>query len=105
MNKSLSFRKKLYSFIFILFTCFIFFYITYFLIYSDRGIIKHFVLKNDFNKKTINYNALSLKNNNLINNINKLKLNSIDLDYLDEQNIKKNGYLNNNDIIIVFSEN
>ena len=49
--------------------------------------------------------GVSLINNNLINNISKLKLNNLDLDYLDEQNIKKNGYINNNDIIIVFSEN
>ena len=104
MNRSLTFKRKLYDFIFILMSFFIFLYITYFLIFSDKGLFNFFILKNNLKEKNITYNKIALENENLINKINKLKLNSIDLDYLDELNVKHNGYIGNKDIVIVFTE-
>ena len=104
MNRSLTFKRKLYDFIFILMSFFILLYITYFLIFSDKGLFNFFILKNNLKEKNITYNKIVLENENLINKINKLKLNSIDLDYLDELNVKHNGYIGNKDIVIVFPE-
>ena len=104
MNRSLTFKRKLYDFIFILMSFFIFLYITYFLIFSDKGLFNFFILKNNLKEKNITYNKIALENENLINKINKLKLNRIDLDYLDELNVKHNGYIGNKDIVIVFTE-
>ena len=104
MNKSIVFKRKIHSFIFIIFSCFIFLYVSYFLIFSDRGVLNYFILKNKFNNKEMLYEENTKTNEELINKINKLKLNNIDLDYLEELNIKSNGYLNNNDIVIIFSE-
>ena len=66
--------------------------------------LNYFILKNKFNNKEMLYEENTKTNEELINKINKLKLNNIDLDYLEELNIKSNGYLNNNDIVIIFSE-
>ena len=104
MNKSIVFKRKIHSFIFIIFSCFIFLYVSYFLIFSDRGVLNYFILKNTFNDKKILYEEATKTNEKLINKINKLKLNNIDLDYLEELNIKSNGYLNSNDVVIIFSE-
>ena len=62
------------------------------------------MLKNTLNNSEMLYEELSQTNEKLINKINKLKLNGIDLDYLEELNIKSNGYLDNNDIVVIFSE-
>tara|TARA_Y100000590_G_scaffold62818_1_gene67290 strand:- start:7538 stop:7801 length:264 start_codon:yes stop_codon:yes gene_type:complete len=83
---------------------FILLYITYFLIFSDKGLFNFFILKNNLKEKNMTYNKITLENENLINKINKLKLNSIDLDYLDELNVKHNGYIGNRDIVVVFRE-
>ena len=104
MNRSLTFKRKLYDFIFILMSFFILLYITYFLIFSDKGLFNFFILKNKLKDKNMTYNKITLENENLINKINKLKLNSIDLDYLDELNVKQNGYIGNRDIVVVFRE-
>ena len=104
MNRSLTFKRKLYDFIFILMSFFILLYITYFLIFSDKGLFNFFILKNILKEKNMTYNKITLENENLINKINKLKLNSIDLDYLDELNVKHNGYIGNRDIVVVFRE-
>ena len=104
MNKSISFKRKLNSFILVIFSCFIFLYISYFLIFSDRGVLNYFILKNSLNNNETLYEEVSKTNEQLTNKINKLKLNDIDLDYLEELNIKSNGYLDSNDIIVIFSE-
>ena len=41
----------------------------------------------------------------MIKKIDKLKIENLDLDYLEELNIKKNGIVNKNDILIVNSNN
>ena len=50
MNKSIDFKKKLYNFIFLSFSFFIFFYLAYFLFFSENGLIKYISLKNEFNR-------------------------------------------------------
>ena len=104
MNKSISYKRKLNSFILVIFSCFIFLYISYFLIFSDKGALNYFILKNSLNNNKTLYEEISKTNEQLTNKINKLKLNGIDLDYLEELNIKSNGYLDNNDIVVIFSE-
>ena len=100
MIKSINFKKKLYNFIFLSLSFFIFFYLAYFLFFSENGLIKHISLKNEYNRLSINHNEIVQANKNLANKINKLKIETIDLDYLDELNIDKNGNLDKDDIII-----
>ena len=61
MNKSIDFKKKLYNFIFLSFSFFIFFYLAYFLFFSENGLIKYISLKNEFNRITINQSWNSFK--------------------------------------------
>ena len=105
MNKSINFKKRLYNFLFILFSFFILFYLTHILFISDRGILNYFSLKNEMNHKLIEYQEILQSNNTLYEKINKLNINNLDLDYLEELNIKKNGIVNKNDILIVNSNN
>ena len=100
MNKSIDFKNKLYNFIFLSLSFFIFFYLAYFLFFSENGLINHISLKNEYNRIKINQDKIFQANKNLIKKINKLKIDTIDLDYLDELNIDKNGNLDKNDIII-----
>ena len=104
MNKSLIFKNKLYNFSFILFTCFIFMYLFYHLLFSSRGLFEYFKLNNEYNKEKLIY--LSIKNNNinLDEKINKLDPKNIDIDFLEEVSRKKIGYLRNNEIIIISSD-
>ena len=51
------------------------------------------------------YEEITQNNNDLIKKIDKLKIENLDLDYLEEINIKKNGIVNKNDILIVNSNN
>ena len=52
----------------------------------------------------INFNKLIMKNDKLTDRINRLKTNSIDLDFLDEKVREKTGFLDNNELVIIFNE-
>jgi cell division protein FtsB len=45
-----------------------------------------------------------MKNDKLTDRINRLKTNSIDLDFLDEKVREKTGFLDNNELVIIFNE-
>ncbi|PPR41587.1 MAG: hypothetical protein CFH22_00623 [Alphaproteobacteria bacterium MarineAlpha5_Bin12] len=105
MNRSINFKKRLYNFLFLLFSFFVFFYLIYILFLSERGIINLFTLQNELIINTKLYDEITQNNNDLIKKIDKLKIENLDLDYLEELNIKKNGIVNKNDILIVNSNN
>ena len=105
MNRSIDFKKKLFNFVFLLFSFFIFFYLTYFLFFSENGIINHLSLKKEYNQIKLDHRKILQTNNDLSSKIEKLKIGTLDLDYLDELNIDKNGILDKNDIVIVIPEN
>ena len=105
MNRSINFKKRLYNFLFLLFSFFVFFYLIYILFLSERGIINLFTLHNELIINTKLYDEITQNNNDLIKKIDKLKIENLDLDYLEELNIKKNGIVNKNDILIVNSNN
>ena len=105
MNRSINFKKRLYNFLFLLFSFFVFFYLIYILFLSERGIINLFTLQNELIINTKLYDEITQNKNDLIKKIDKLKIENLDLDYLEELNIKKNGIVNKNDILIVNSNN
>ena len=104
MNKSLVLKNRLYLFLSLLLFLFVFLYLLYFIFNAERGVISFYKLKNEqVSLKAQLYN-LENKNEFLINRVDRLKLNSIDLDYLDEQLRKNAGYLSQNEIMISLEE-
>jgi cell division protein FtsB len=104
MNKSLALKNKLYLFLLFLISLFIFIYLFYFLLDGERGLISFFKIKNMNSEYEINFNKLIMKNDKLTDRINRLKTNSIDLDFLDEKVREKTGFLDNNELVIIFNE-
>ena len=102
MNKSLALKNKLYLFLLLILTLSIFAYLLYFLINGERGIISFFKIKNLNNDYKIVLSNLQNKNDFFADRIKRLKSNSLDLDYLEENIIEKTGHLNENEILIKF---
>ena len=100
MNKSLAFKNKFYLFLSLVFSLLIFLYLLYFLINGERGIISYNKIKNQQIDYQTTVNSLAKKNELLIDKINRLQLNTIDLDYLDEQIRSKTGFIGENEIAI-----
>ena len=102
MNKSLALKKKILLFFFLIIFFFVFFYLFYFLINGDRGIISYFKI-NKINKNLDTKLAkLEKSNNYLVDRINRLKTNSLDLDFLDEKIRENTGFLDSDEILIKF---
>ena len=100
MNKSLALRNKIYRFCFLLFSFFLLFYLLFFLIKGERGILSYYkILKK---KSLINDKIISLNktNKNLEDKILRLSPNSLDLDYLDEQVRLQTGKNYTNELVI-----
>ena len=71
---------------------------------GQRGLLKysHLTKQNDlFNYKLA---KLKVENDFYSDRIKRLKTNSIDLDFLDEQIRKKLGYVDKNEIVIILNE-
>tara|TARA_B100001123_G_scaffold374412_1_gene439696 strand:+ start:241 stop:552 length:312 start_codon:yes stop_codon:yes gene_type:complete len=103
MNKSLALKKKISLFLLLIIFFFIFFYFFYFLINGDRGIISFFKV-NKTNQNLVNKLVTLKKNNNyLVDRIDRLKTNSLDLDFLDEKIRENVGFLDSNEILIKFN--
>ena len=102
MNKSLALKNKLYLFLLLILTLSIFAYLLYFLINGERGIISFFKIKNLNNDYKIVLSNLQNKNDFFADRIKRLKSNSLDLDYLEENIIEKTGHLNEDEILIKF---
>ena len=101
MNKSLALKKKLSLFLSLVFLFLIFLYISYFLINGDRGIISYITIKNQQEELNIRLDKLNSRNDLLENRIEKLQVNTIDLDYLDEKIRQNTGFINEDEIMII----
>ena len=104
MNKSVIFKNKIILYLSFLITFFIFIYLVYFLINGQRGLFKYLYLT----KQAQQYdNTLAnLKNDNdyYLDRTKRLKPNTVDLDYLDEQARKKLGLIDKNEIVIILNK-
>ena len=103
MNKSLALKKKISLFLLLIISFFVFFYLFYFLINGDRGIISYFKVNKVNQILTTRLVNLEKNNNYLVNRINRLKTNSLDLDFLDEKIRENTGFLDSDEIIIKFN--
>ena len=104
MNKSLALKNKLYLFLSLVFSFLFFLYLLYFLINGERGIISYYKIKNQQNKYQLQLNKMNKQNDSFNDSILRLKPNTIDLDYLDEQLRNKTGFVLENEIIIIIDE-
>ena len=102
MNKSLALKKKISLFLLLIISFFVFSYLFYFLINGDRGIISYFKI----NKINLNLDTklakLEKSNNYLVDRIDRLKTNSLDLDFLDEKIRENTGFLDSDEVLIKF---
>ena len=101
MNKSLAFKNKLYLFFSLLISFFIFLYLGYFLI---NGILSFYKIKN--NQLVFQNRLLKLEKQNkfFTDRVRRLQPNTIDLDYLDEQIRGITGFMDKNEITIIFDQ-
>ena len=102
MNRSLALKNKLSIYFLFIISFFIIIYLFYFLINGERGVISYYKIKNQNISDKLILNELYFKNNKLLSEINKLQLNSIDLDFLDEKIRKNMGFVEKNELLILF---
>ena len=103
MNTSLVLKNKFYFYFSFLFAVFLFIYLLYFLINGERGIISYFkIIKINQDYKT-SLVKLEKNNNYLIDRINRLKTNSLDLDFLDEKIRENTGFIDSDELLIKFN--
>ena len=76
-------------------------YLVYFLIYGQRGLLQYFYLSKQNQEYNETLAQLSSENQYMSNRIEKLKPNTVDLDFLDEQVRKKLGFIDKNEIVII----
>ena len=103
MNKSLALKKKISLFLLLIISFFIFFYLFYFLLNGDRGIISYLKVSKINHNLHINLTKIEQSNNYLIDRINRLKTNSLDLDFLDEKIRENTGFIDSDEILIKFN--
>ena len=102
MNKSLALKKKISLFLLLIISFFVFFYLFYFLINGDRGILSYLKINKINQSLDIKLAKLEKNNNYLIDRIDRLKTNSLDLDFLDEKIRENTGFLDSDEILIKF---
>ena len=100
MNKSLAFRNKLYLFLSLVFSFLLLLYLFYFLINGERGMISFYKIKNQQIELQNELKKIKSKNNLLVDKVKRLKINTIDLDYLDEQIRLNTGYISENELVV-----
>ena len=100
MNKSLAFRNKLYLFLSLFFSFLLFLYLFYFLINGERGMISFYKIKNQQIELQNELKKIKSKNNLFVDKVKRLKINTIDLDYLDEQIRLNTGYISENELAV-----
>ena len=103
MNKSLALKKKISLFLLLIVSFFVFFYLSYFLINGDRGIISYFKVNKINQNLTSKLVKLEKSNNYLVDRIDRLKTNSLDLDFLDEKIRENTGFLDSDEILVKFN--
>tara|TARA_A100001011_G_scaffold1586_1_gene1862 strand:- start:77 stop:391 length:315 start_codon:yes stop_codon:yes gene_type:complete len=104
MNKSLILKNKIIVYFSFLITFFIFLYLFYFLVYGQRGLLQYFYLSKQNQEYNETLAQLSSENQYMSNRIEKLKPNTVDLDFLDEQVRKKLGFIDKNEIVIILDK-
>ena len=102
MNKSLALKNKLSLYFLFLISLFVLMYLFYFLINGERGVLSFYKvdIQNSYYKKTLN--QLNHKNNLLIDKITRLQPNTLDLEFLDENIRKKTGFIDEDELLILF---
>ena len=102
MNKSLALKNKLSLFFVSIVSLFIFFYLFYFLINGERGVISYLKIINLNKIHKVDLISLNYINENLIDKTERLKTNTLDLDFLDQKIREKTGFIDHNELIIKF---
>ena len=102
MNKSLALKKKISLFLLLIISFFVFFYLFYFLINGDRGMISYLKINKINQNLDTKLAKLEKSNNYLVDRIDRLKTNSLDLDFLDEKIRENTGFLDSDEILIKF---
>ena len=102
MNKSLALKKKISLFLLLIISFFVFFYLFYFLINGDRGLLSYLKINKINQGLDTKLAKLEKSNNYLIDRIDRLKTNSLDLDFLDEKIRENTGFLDSDEILIKF---
>ena len=103
MNKSLALKKKISLFLLLIISFFVFSYLFYFLINGDRGIISYFKINKINQNLDTKLAKLEKSNNYLVDRIDRLKTNSLDLDFLDEKIRENTGFIDSDEILIKFN--
>ena len=104
MNKSVILKNKIILYFSFLVTFFIFIYLVYFIINGQRGLLKYFYLTKEnkvYSEKLYN---LKIENERYFDRIKRLKPNTLDLDFLDEQVRKKRGFIDKNEKVIILEQ-
>ena len=104
MNKSVILKNKIILYLSFLITFFISIYLVYFLINGQRGLLKYFYLTKQSQEYSQALAKLKVENQYYNDRINRLKPNTVDLDFLDEQVRKKLGFIDKNEIVIILDK-
>ena len=104
MNKSVIFKNKIILYLSFLITFFIFIYLVYFLINGQRGLLKYLYLTKQAEQYDNTLANLQNDNDFYLDRTKRLKPNTVDLDYLDEQARKKLGLIDKNEIVIILNK-
>jgi Septum formation initiator len=104
MNKSVIFKNKIILYLSFLITFFIFIYLVYFLINGQRGLLKYLYLTKQAEQYDNTLANLQNDNDYYLDRTKRLKPNTVDLDYLDEQARKKLGLIDKNEIVIILNK-
>ena len=104
MNRSVVLKNRVILYFSFLITFFIFLYLVYFLVYGQRGLLQYFYLSKQNQEYIDKLAKLTSENQYIGNRIKKLKPNTVDLDFLDEQVRKKLGLIDKNEIVIILDE-
>ena len=104
MNKSVIIKNKIILYLSFLITFFIFIYLVYFFINGQRGLLKYLYLTKQAEEYDNTLAKLQNDNNYYLDRTKRLKPNTLDLDYLDEQARKKLGLIDKNEIVIILDK-
>ena len=102
MNKSLALKNRLSIYFLFIISFFIFLYFFYFLINGERGILAYYKIKQQNSEHKIILKDLAYKNDYLLDKITRLQPNTIDLDFLDEKIRENTGFVDNDELLILF---
>ena len=104
MNKSLILKNKIVLYLSFLITFFIFIYLVYFFLNGQRGLLKYFYLTKQAEEYNHTLANLKAENDYYLDRTKRLQLNTVDLDFLDEQARKNLGLIDKNEIIIILDK-